>query len=191
MNPTPQDIGQNIRRLRKEKGLILAKMAELCNCSPSLLSQIETGTVNPSFSTLKAISDALAIPMASLFEVSSVASETPFSLIGAKEQKTLTTRGGVTFQLLSQGINAPCEFILNRWPPGTSTGEELYSHEGKECGVLLEGELIVETKGKAYHMKQGDSITLDSSAPHRITNPGKKKAVAIWANSIPFLFTIK
>jgi transcriptional regulator with XRE-family HTH domain len=191
MNPTPGDIGEGIRRRRKEKGLTLAKMAELCKCSSSLLSQIETGVVNPSLSALKAISDALDISMASLFEASSAQGDILFSLMEAKERKSLTTRSGVTFQLLSRGMDFPCEFILNRWPPGTSTGEELYNHEGRECGLLLEGELIVETNGKSFLMKPGDSITLESSSPHRITNPGKKEAVAIWVNSVPWLFSTK
>jgi transcriptional regulator with XRE-family HTH domain len=191
MNPTPEDIGQGIRRRRKKKGLTLAKMAELCKCSSSLLSQIETGVVNPSLSALKAISDALDIPLASLFDASSGQSNFPFSLMEAKERKSLTTRSGVTFQLLSRGMDFPGEFILNRWPPGTSTGEELYNHEGKECGLLLEGELLVETNGKSFHMKPGDSITLESSSPHRITNPGKKEAVAVWINSVPWLFSTK
>jgi len=191
MNPTPEDIGRRIRNLRKEMGLTLAKLAELCKCSSSLISQIETGVINPSFSTLKSISDALGIPMASLFQVIVTPNNMIFSLMEANERKTLTTRGGVTFQLLSRGMDFPCEFILNRWPPGTSTGEELYNHEGKECGLLLEGELIVETNGKSYHMKPGDSITLESSSPHRITNPGKKEAVAIWVNSVPWLFSTK
>jgi len=190
MNPTPQDIGKKIRGLRKEKGLTLSGLAKFCRCSSSLLSQIETGAINPSLSTLKAVSDALNISMASLFEEDSTHSHAPFSLMKAGERKTVATRGGVSFQLLSQGMDFPCEFILNRWPPGASTGEELYHHQGQECGLLLEGELIVETDRKTYCMKPGDSITLRSSSPHRITNHGKKEAVAVWVNSMPWVFAI-
>ncbi|MFH1124729.1 MAG: cupin domain-containing protein [Pseudomonadota bacterium] len=190
MNPTPQDIGKKIRGLRKEKGLTLAGLGKLCRCSSSLLSQIETGAINPSFVTLKAVSDALNLSMASLFEEALTLSQAPFSLMTSGERKTVAARGGVSFQLLSQGMNFPCEFILNRWPPGTSTGEEPYHHQGHECGLLLEGELIVETDRKTYRMKPGDSITLSSSSPHRITNHGKKEAVAVWVNSIPWVFAI-
>jgi len=42
-------IGIKIRSLRKEKGMTLGEMARLCKCSSSLLSQIERGIVNPSF----------------------------------------------------------------------------------------------------------------------------------------------
>jgi mannose-6-phosphate isomerase-like protein (cupin superfamily) len=109
----------------------------------------------------------------------------------ADERKALTTGGSVTFELLSEGIDFPCEFILNRWPPGTTTGKELYNHDGKECGLLLKGELTVETNGKVYHMGPGDSITLNSDVPHRLTNSGKKEAIAVWVNTVPYLFAIK
>lgn len=191
MNPSPEDIGRRIRTLRKEKGFTLAKMAEFCQCSSSLLSQIETGAVNPSFSTLKSISDVLGISMASLFETSITLKDTPLSPIHANERKTLTTGGGVSLQLLSNGTAFPCEFILTRLPAGASTGDVLYKHDGKECGFILEGELVVETGGESYHMRRGDTITFDSSIPHRITNPGKKEAVSIWVNTVPWMFAIK
>lgn len=184
-------IGIKIRSLRKEKGLTLSEMARLCQCSSSLLSQIERGSVNPSFSTLKTIGDALDISLAQLVMEASTIEESPSSLMKLKERKILTTEGGVQFQLLSRNVSVPFEFILNQWPPGTSTGKQPYVHEGEECGLLLDGELEVEVNGKIHQMKPGDTITLRSSAPHRISNIGKKKASAIWVNSVPWVFSIK
>ena len=186
-----QDIGNNIREARKRKGLTLAQLAAQCRCSTSLISQIETSAVNPSFSTLKAISDALGISMAMLVASNSFVNGISFSLMTAKERKTLVTEGGVKFQLLSRGVDLSCEFILNEWPPGTSTGRERYTHDGEECGFLLEGELEVEINDTIHLMQSGDTITLVSSVPHRVSNPGKKKAVAIWVNAVPYVFAIK
>jgi len=186
-----QDIGNNIREVRKRKGLTLAQLAAQCRCSTSLISQIETGAVNPSFSTLKIISDALSISMAMLVASNSSVNGISFSLMTAKERKTLVTEGGVKFQLLSRGVDLSSEFILNEWPPGTSTGRERYTHDGEECGFLLEGELEVEINDTIHHMQPGDTITLVSSVPHRVSNPGKEKAVAIWVNAVPYVFTIK
>jgi transcriptional regulator with XRE-family HTH domain len=184
-------IGIKIRSLRKEKGLTLSEMARLCRCSSSLLSQIERGSVNPSFSTLKAIGDALDISLAQLVMEAAAVEESSSSLMKLKERKILTTEGGVQFQLSSRNVNVPFEFIFNQWPPGTSTGKQPYTHGGEECGLLLEGELEVEVDGKIHQMKPGDTITLRSSAPHRISNIGKKKASAIWVNSVPWVFSIK
>jgi len=186
-----QGVGRRIRDLRKQKGMTLGDLADRCRCSSSLISQIERGIVNPSFSTLKSIGDALEITLAQLVTEAAPAEASSSYVMKQKERKVLTTEGGVQFQLLSRNVNVPFEFILNEWPRGTSTGREPYTHEGEECGFLLEGELEVEVKGKIHRMKPGDTVTLRSSAPHRISNPGKKKALAVWVNSIPWVFSIK
>jgi len=184
-------IGEKIRTLRKQKGLTLSQMSTLCKCSSSLLSQIETGIVNPSLSTLKAIKDALGVSLNQILPETPRGEEASSSLMESKERKILTTQGGVQFQLLSRNLDVPFEFILNEWPPGTSTGKDPYTHDGQECGLLLEGELEVEVNGLVHHMKPGDTITLLSTAPHRISNPGNRKALAVWVNSVPWVFSIK
>jgi transcriptional regulator with XRE-family HTH domain len=191
MKPIDIGIGKNIRKLRKATGMTLAEMADLCHCSSGLLSQIETGAVNPSLGTLKSIADVLRVTLGQLLNELPVDESTPPFLMKTEERKLLTMEGGIQFQLLSRSIKVPFEFIQNRWPPGSSTGKDLYNHEGEECGMLIEGELIVETNDKTYHMKPGDSITLSSSTPHRITNPGEKEAVAVWVNSMPWVFAVK
>jgi transcriptional regulator with XRE-family HTH domain len=191
MNKVSSKVGENIRRIRKDMGLTLADLARRCNCSKSLLSGIETGAVNPSFSSLTNICESLGITMASLFGAPPGEESNGFHLMHPEERKTLKAEGGVRFQLLSKGLRLPCEFIMNRWPPGTTTGGEAYSHEGQECGFLLEGELIVEAMGRTYHLQPGDTVTFDSSMPHRVINPGKKEAVAIWLNTEPFIFAIR
>lgn len=191
MSKVSHGFGIRIRDLRKQKGLTLSEVARRCRCSSSLLSQIERGIINPSFSTLKSIGDALETTLAQLVVDASNIEESSSFLMNQKERKTLTTEGGVQFQLLTRNVHVPFEFILNQWPPGTSTGRQPYTHEGEECGLLLEGELEVEVNGKVFRMKPGDTITLRSSAPHRISNPGKRRALAVWVNSIPWVFSIK
>lgn len=191
MNPSSQDIGAAIRQVRKKKRLTLAELADRCDCSSSLLSQMETGSVNPSFSTLRNISEALGVSMSSLLSANVVSPEQSYALMREKQRKSLTTQGGVNFQLLTRGMDFPCEFILNQWPPGSSTGLNLYTHEGKECGFLLEGELDVEIGDEKIRVKPGDTITFHSGVPHKVTNPGKKKAVAVWINTSPMVFAVK
>lgn len=186
-----QDIGARVRSLRKRKGFTLAKMANECGCSPSLLSQIETGTVNPSFSTMESISSALGVSLSELVYDEANDRGNTFCLVRSQEKKILTTQGGVRFYLLSRGLDLPFEFVQNEWPPGASTGEKPYTHKGQECGFVLEGELEVEIYGETSHLKPGDSITLYSTVPHRVSNRGKKTAKAVWVNSVPHIFSIR
>jgi transcriptional regulator with XRE-family HTH domain len=191
MNSLIFTIGQKIRDLRNSKGMTLGDLASLVNVSPSLISQLERGGVNPSISLLKSISDALGIPLSSIIEAEEVKTEPPSPLMKEKERKTLITEGGTRFVLLSRNYDLGCEFIFNEWPAGSSTGKEKYVHEGIECGLLLEGELEVELDDRVYHMKPGDSITYRSDIPHRLNNRGKKTAKGVWVNSKPWIFSVK
>lgn len=191
MNSLIFSIGQKIRDLRNEKGMTLGDLAAKINVSPSLISQLERGGVNPSISLLKSIADALGIPLPALLDTEENRTVIPSHLMTEKERKVLTMEGGVRFVLLTRNFDLGCEFIFNEWPAGSSTGKEKYVHEGVECGLLLEGELEVELEDRLYHLKPGDSITFRSDIPHRLNNKGKKSAKGVWVNSKPWIFSIK
>ena len=61
-----QSFGEKVRALRVQQGLTLADLAEKTKRSVSLLSQIETGNVSPSFSSMQTIADALEVPLAQI-----------------------------------------------------------------------------------------------------------------------------
>jgi transcriptional regulator with XRE-family HTH domain len=186
-----EGLGKRFRDLRRQKRLTLARMAKMTRRSISLLSQIETGKVNPSFSSMQSIADALDVPLSQLILQDESAVENGHGLMKSRDRKVLTTRGRVEHQLLSRSLSPSFEFVINVLPPGSSTGKDLYAHEGLECGLLLEGELEVQVGEKKYSLKPGDSITLNSSTPHRLANFGTKKATAVWVNSIPFIFSTR
>jgi uncharacterized cupin superfamily protein len=75
---------------------------------------------------------------------------------------------GIKFQLLTRGIDVPFEFLLNRFPAGSTFGEGFHTHEGTESALLLEGELKVEIDDEVHHLKPGDTLTMKSSIPHRV-----------------------
>src|SRR5919204_1739753 len=62
-----EDVGQELRAQREEKGLSLRELARRLSISPSALSQIETGKSRPSVSTLYSIVSELGISLDELF----------------------------------------------------------------------------------------------------------------------------
>ena len=183
--------GKKVRALRSQKNLTLNEMAKMTKRSVSLLSQIETGKVSPSFSTMRIIADSLDISLSQLILDEEASEARDSSLMEVRERKVLTTQGGVEHQLLSRNLTLPFEFISFEMPPGASTGEEPYSHEGLECGLLLEGIMEIQVGDRIYRMKPGDTFTLNSSIPHKFSNCGKKMARAVWVNSIPMIFSTR
>jgi mannose-6-phosphate isomerase-like protein (cupin superfamily) len=53
-------------------------------------------------------------------------------------------------------------------------------HNGREYGVVLEGELKVTVGFESHTLGPGDSIAFDSAIPHRLENDGDIPVSAIW-----------
>ena len=187
----PKGLGERVRAVRTERGLTLQAVAKLTKRSVSLLSQIETGKVSPSFASMRIVADALGVPLSRLILDQEADDTKDSSLMGVRERKVLTTQGGVQHQLLSRNLALPFEFLSIELPPGASTGEKSYRHDGVECGLLLEGELEIQVGRKTYRMKPGDTVTLNSTIPHNLFNRGKRKARAVWVNSVPMIFSTR
>ncbi|WP_396601663.1 helix-turn-helix domain-containing protein [Algibacter sp. R77976] len=64
------DLGLAIKSIRKQKGLKQNQFAELCDITPSYLSQIENNNKEPNLSILKIISNNLGTPLPILFFLS-------------------------------------------------------------------------------------------------------------------------
>jgi mannose-6-phosphate isomerase-like protein (cupin superfamily) len=61
------------------------------------------------------------------------------------------------------------------------------AHAGQECALVLEGVMHVIVGDEEFVLEAGDSITLDSSIPHRIENRGAATVVQISAITPPSL----
>ena len=69
--------------------------------------------------------------------------------------------------------------------PGGSTGDELYTHDGEEAGLVLEGEMILTVDAETWTLQRGDSFRFASRRPHRFSNPDNHaKAVVLWVNCV-------
>lgn len=189
-----EDIGINLRELRKQRGLTLSDVSKQTGMTISSLSQIERGIANPSVFSLKKISDALEVPIGFFFEDHSGGGDADAELLNQKDspvvspqkRKIVRVTPGITFYFLNPDLHGSVEFIYNVYEPGADTGPDLYSHVGEECGVVVEGELEVYIGEQIYYLKEGDSITFKSSTPHRIRNTGTRRACGFWVNCPPW-----
>ncbi len=92
--------------------------------------------------------------------------------------------GNVPVHLLAKG--EMLEGMIVELPPGEGI-PKVYSHEGEEIRIVLEGEIEVEVSGKKYRLTEGDSLWFKSKLPHVIRNPSKKRAAYFSANVPPSL----
>ena len=66
-SPLAQKFGDEVRRLRHERGLSQEELSFRCGRSLNFVSEIETGKRNPSLDTIGAICGALEVTLAEFF----------------------------------------------------------------------------------------------------------------------------
>lgn len=176
-------VGERLRALRKARGIPARLLAERLGISPSAVSQIERGVMNPSVSRLIEIADALDVPLTSVFDDAATVSTAPaFGLRRADHDTTVEIEGGVTFRRISPVPTPGVDYFESTYPPGTTAhgASGLFRHEGYEVGTVVAGELTVDFDDERVILRAGDAISYPCSRPHRLHNDGEVAVVAQW-----------
>jgi transcriptional regulator with XRE-family HTH domain len=187
-------VGRRLKELRTTKGFTLKQIAESADLSKSFVSQIESGSANPSIASLKRITDALEVPLGVLFEPDdeadgardSVAARDEVRVVRRHRRKMIRFPGRKSSSyLLTPDLQRRLEVILEvQDPEGEDGQEELYSHDGEEFGFVLEGRYEVTVDEETFVLEEGDSIAYPSHRPHamRALAPGTR---TIWVVTPP------
>jgi transcriptional regulator with XRE-family HTH domain len=96
------------------------------------------------------------------------------------ERPTIELKGGVSWARLTALAESGAEFLEITYAPDATSGAHMSHHEGREFGLILEGELVVELGFESYTLGAGDSIIFDSTTPHRLTNNSPQPMRALW-----------
>jgi transcriptional regulator with XRE-family HTH domain len=190
-------LGPRLRAMRNRRGLSLRELARRLALSPSSISQIETGKMQPSVRTLYAfvsefgvtVDEVLFDPASPPDEVSVAVSDSSPAAAGpglavqrAEGRPAISLNSGVTWQRLMFWADEDVEFIEATYEPGSESAPDdaLVRHSGHEFGHLLTGTLRVVVGFDEFVLAPGDSISFPSSTPHRLCNDGSETARAIW-----------
>lgn len=198
------ELGSTLREIRRSQGVTLQQVADGSDLSKSFVSQIESGAANPSISSLKRIADVLGVPLAALFNSVEPpeATEDGGSRLSGQSEKTAREEvrvvrrdrrkmiawpgaEGETF-LLTPDLQRKLEVIESVMQPGDERGiDEPYSHEGEECGIVLEGRYEVTVGDETFVLEVGDSIYYPSHLPHKTRVLGDEPVKTIWIITPP------
>jgi transcriptional regulator with XRE-family HTH domain/uncharacterized cupin superfamily protein len=110
--------------------------------------------------------------------VSQTRSSSP--MVQATARPTIELNGGVTWSRLTALAENGAEFLEITYAPGAMSGANMSHHEGREFGLILEGELVIELGFESYALKKGDSIIFESTVPHRLINKSAETTRAVW-----------
>lgn len=175
-------IGSKIKVLRLARKKTLQEVADDTGFSPALISQIENNNVSPPIATLSRIAKVLGVRVGYFFK--DEGPEEEYEVV-RKESRPAVTRvisrtggeHGYTYNALThRKRDKIMEPFLLTVDPGMRDEENLYSHEGEEFLLILEGETELLLEDKRIVLTEGDCVYFESSLKHRLLSHGGKGA---------------
>lgn len=179
-------LGTKLRYHRKLRGMTLQELARGAGCSESMVSKIETASVNPSLTMLSRLAAALELNVSMFFD------DGPGDEIVARagtrprlDRDALRVGDGVALERLVPH-HPGCMLQANIHvvaPGGRSDG--LITHVGEEVGYVISGVLELEVDSRLFLLSPGDSFFFRSDLPHGYRNPGVEETRVLWVNTPP------
>jgi transcriptional regulator with XRE-family HTH domain len=157
-------IASSLQRERRRAGLSLAEVARRAGVAKSTLSQLESGTGNPSLETLWALSVALDVPFAQLVEPR----RPTVQVIRAGEGPALASDRAnyVATLLASCPPNARRDIYLISTQPGAPRESDPHMPGVVEHVVLSTGRALVGVADSPVELHPGDYIAYPGDVAH-------------------------
>jgi transcriptional regulator with XRE-family HTH domain len=163
-------VGARVRRLRAERGLTLAQVAQRTGLNVGYLSQVETDKASPSLETLAAIADAFAVPIAWLL----IDDAPPPRLVRRAERPGRCLRDGVSLEVVDGGFARQLRIVEVSARPGDRS--TLMTDVGEEHHLVLEGRLRLRQGSFEAILEPGDYLVWDGCFPHEAEVVGDEPA---------------
>lgn len=196
--PEYSEMGDRLRAARRRRHLSLRDLGGRLGLSPSLISQVETGRAKPSVSTLYAIANELDVSLDELLfndaarSARAAADDGPQVIPAARpaaapvqradDRAVIRLASGVVWERLTTESVPGIDFLYVTYEVGgaSSPEHEFQRHGGHEWGFVLSGTLGVTIGFEDHVLGPGDSISIDSTVPHRLYNRGREPVHGIW-----------
>jgi transcriptional regulator with XRE-family HTH domain len=175
------NLGESLRRIRKERGMTLIEAGEKSGMPMSTISKIENNKMSLSYDKLLRICNALDVDISELFSGAPAAEKAAPSPSG---RRSINRRGtGYAINTPNYSHLYPAADLLNKRSipiiaeiQTRSLAEfgELIRHPGEEFAIVLEGTVDLYTDLYApARLETGDSIYFDSGMAHAYIAVGK------------------
>lgn len=169
------NVGQILRRLRRQHKLSVRQVAERSHLSHSFLHAVERGESDISLGRLARLARVFGYDIGSFLGFTTRLSKPNFI---AKNDRSLIDRGrGVRYESLRlPGIEFELEAV--EFAPHCGFRNEL-SHEGIDVVYCTHGNLVLVFNGDDYPMKAGDCCAFSAAYPHKVRNDSTKTGAII------------
>jgi transcriptional regulator with XRE-family HTH domain len=163
-----EEIGTEVRRLRKSLDLTVAELGAAAGISAGMLSKIENGAISPSLATLGALAHALNVSISDLFAETEERRDCSFVKAGSGVRiERRGTKSGHLYDLLGHSLAGeigvePYLITLK----GDAVPYTQFRHAGVEFLYMLSGKVRYRHADRTYLMEPGDALFFDAAARH-------------------------
>jgi XRE family transcriptional regulator, regulator of sulfur utilization len=170
------DLAINLQALRKQWNLSQHQLSKMADIPRSTITNIESGQGNPSLSNLSKLSTALSISIAEL--LSKPRDDT--KLLKACEIPVVKRSGhkAHVYKLMPDQLTG-IEIDRIELAPNASMGGHPHLQGTKEYFSTVKGEFVINLKGIAHTVKEGDVLAFPGAQPHSYKNTQAQKSVGI------------
>jgi quercetin dioxygenase-like cupin family protein len=100
----------------------------------------------------------------------------------ADARRVIELESGVRWERLTTWNDRDVDFLYTIYEVGGASSPEgkLVRHSGREFGIVFTGRLGVTVGFEEHVLGPGDSISFESTIPHRLHNDGDEVVTAIW-----------
>jgi DNA-binding XRE family transcriptional regulator len=163
-----QEIGTEVRRLRKTLDLTVTELGAAAGISAGMLSKIENGTISPSLSTLSALAHVLNVSISSLLAETDERRDCSFVRGGSGVRiDRRGTKAGHLYDLLGHSLAG--EIGVEPYLITLKTDAQPYTnfrHAGVEFIYMLTGKVRYRHADRTYLLEPGDALFFDAAARH-------------------------
>ena len=180
-------LGEQIRELRKAKGLSTGNLAEAIGKSTGYVNNIENDRTEVTVTSLSQISQALGVHISWFFQALDLpAPEEAGLVVRHDNRRQLNLAGsGIFEELLSPTLTGDIQMVLSTFTPGAVTGNRPTTTDAEMAGVVLSGTLEISIGEQTFQLAPGDSFTVPKGTARRCANNSDEDCVSLWVNTPP------
>ena len=179
------NLGNLLRRRRKEKRLTLKEVAEKSNLSEGFLSQIENNVKTPSVSNLVKVCESLGTEMGPLFE--ELKNQQNLFIFRKSDwiEVDVPHTGFATRRFCPPEAREIIDSSIIILEPGKSIPVRKDAKNSQEILCLMQGTLELEHGAEKVTLVEGDTVHLWTEPQRQaITNIGKTTSVLLWVGTL-------
>lgn len=170
MTDTAQNLANNIRKCREERGLTQHDMSKASGIPRATWASLESGAANPTLSVLSKVASALQVSIEELIG----APKTQVQFFKAGFGKEIKKGRGVLRPLIPEVIPG-LEISRMTLEPGGSYPGAPHTPGTREYLSCESGKIELYVSGERWQLEAGDAIAFRGDQKHSYHNPDKRK----------------